>query len=66
MKKVTIASVKQIRSLCQENLTIGLDLGDRCSHYCVLDETRRILIENKVATSPNAIKAVFGQCRGVA
>src|SRR5579872_778967 len=60
MKKVSTAAAKQSRNFCEQRLTIGLDLGDRWSHYCVLDETGGILVESKVSTSPNAIKEVFG------
>jgi transposase len=60
MKKVSTASRKQIRNLCPQSLTIGLDLGDRSSHYCILDEAGQVLVENKTATSPNAMEAVFG------
>jgi len=58
MKKLTTAATNGIEKL--QGLTIGLDLGDRSSHYCVLDEKGRILVESKVSTSPNAIKEVFG------
>ena len=60
MKKVSTATAKQNRNFSQQSLTIGLDLGDRSSHYCVLDEMGRILAESKVSTSPNAMKGVFG------
>jgi hypothetical protein len=42
------------------SLTMGLDLGDRRSHYCVVDETGRIVAESKTASSPHAMKTVFG------
>jgi transposase len=42
----------------------GLDLGDRSSHYCVLDESGRIVTESKTATSPKAMEAVFGGMTG--
>ncbi len=29
MKKISTAAAKQIRNISQQNLTIGLDLGDR-------------------------------------
>ena len=60
MKKVSTAAAKQSRNFFQQKLTIGLDLGDRSSHYCVVDEGGRILVESKVSTSPKAIEAVFG------
>jgi hypothetical protein len=37
-------------------LTIGLDLGDRWSTYCVLDE---VLLEQKLATTPETMKQTF-------
>ena len=60
MKKVSTATAKQSRNFSQQTLTIGLDLGDRWSHYCVLDEGGQAVIESKVSTSPNAMEAVFG------
>jgi len=58
MKKLSTAAASGIEK--SQRLTIGLDLGDRTSHYCVLDESGRILTESKTATSPHAMKAVFG------
>src|SRR5436309_1821770 len=60
MKKVSTTATKQSRNFSEQKLTIGLDLGDRSSHYCVLDEKGRILVESKVPTSPNGMKGVFG------
>jgi len=61
MKKLTTAATNGIEQL--QRLTIGLDLGDRSSHNCVLDEAGRILVESKVSTSPHAMGAVFGAQR---
>src|SRR5437660_11960127 len=52
MKKVSTAARKQSRNFSQQKLTIGLDLGDRSSCYCVLDETGSIVLEQRVATTP--------------
>ena len=60
MKKVSTATIKQSRNFSQHQLTIGLDLGDRSSCYCVLDETGRIIMEQKIATTPKALQAAFG------
>jgi len=38
MKKGSTAAVKTTQKFSQPKLTIGLDLGDRNSWYCVLDE----------------------------
>src|SRR6476659_5569156 len=58
MKKLTTAATNWIGK--QERLTIGLDLGDRSSHYCVLGGRRSIKKKNKTATSPKTMEAVFG------
>jgi transposase len=43
----------------EQKLTIGVDLGDRWSFYCVLDEAGKIILEQKVATTPEAMKQIF-------
>ena len=45
MKKVSTRAAAQSRNICQQKLTIGLDLGDRNSWYCVVDETGQIQLE---------------------
>src|SRR5712691_3774181 len=60
MKKVSTAGAKQIRNFFEQKLTIGLDLGDRFSCYCVLDEAGRIVLEEKVATTAKALQTKFG------
>jgi len=42
-------------------LTIGLDLGDRFSSYCILDEVGKILREQKVPTTPEEMQQTFGR-----
>jgi hypothetical protein len=37
MKKVSTAATMPSRNISQQKLTIGLDLGDRNSWYCVVD-----------------------------
>lgn len=42
-----------------EQPTIGLDLGDRSSFYCVLSGAGEVLLEAKVATNPETIRKTF-------
>ena len=58
MRKVSTA--KQGRNVSEQKLTIGLDLGDHSSCYCVLDETGHILVEEKVSTTRKGLQAAFG------
>jgi len=60
MKKVSIRAAGQSRNISQQKLTIGLDLGDRNSWYCVVDEAGQIQLEQRVRTSANALQEVFG------
>jgi transposase len=53
-------------NIFEGQLTIGVDLGDRSSAYCVLNEAGEIVFEHKLATTPEAMKQVFGsmpRCR---
>src|ERR1700674_5666474 len=60
MKKISTAATRQIKNFSEQKLTIGFDLGDRSSWYCVLDESGRVLLEQKVSTTPKAMQEVFG------
>ncbi|HSZ63469.1 MAG TPA: IS110 family transposase [Terriglobales bacterium] len=60
MKKLSTAVVKENRNISEQKLTIGFDLGDRSSWYCVLDEAGSVLLEQRVSTTPKAMKEVFG------
>jgi transposase len=63
MKKVSTVAAKQSRNISQQKLTIGLDLGDRNSWYCVLDEAGQIQLEQRVRTTAKALSEVFGAMR---
>jgi len=51
------------RILKGQQLTIGLDLGDRWSFYCVLDERGEVVREEKLPTTPDAMKRTFEKLR---
>jgi transposase len=66
MKDVSTAAAQQTNNFPVQKLTIGLDLGDRSSWYCVLDEAGRVLLEQRLSTTPKAMREVFGampRCR---
>jgi transposase len=60
MKQVSSVASKQSRNFSAQRLTIGLDLGDRKSWYCVLDEVGQIQLEQPVRTSAQGLQEVFG------
>jgi transposase len=41
----------------EQELTVGLDLDDRSSWYCVLDATGSVLLEQRLSTTPKAAPA---------
>jgi transposase len=66
MKKISTAVVKATKNFSSQKLTVGLDLGDRSSWYCLLDEVGEVLLEQKLGTTPKAMREVFGampRCR---
>src|SRR6202789_4607097 len=60
MKKLTATMMQETLNKHDGRLTVGLDLGDRSSFYCVLDGTGDVLLEQKVSTTPKAIHEIFG------
>src|SRR6266478_3822984 len=61
MKKTSTVRVNGNMIFKGHKLTIGLDLGDRWSFYCVLDEAGEVLLEQKVPTTPEAMKQTFSR-----
>jgi len=60
MKKVITVAAKQNRNNSPQKLTVGLDLGDRNSWYCMVDEAGQIQLEQRVRTHGTALQEVFG------
>jgi transposase len=56
------AQEKQIRQLAaKQRLTVGLDLGDRSTHYCILDESGEVVSEGAVPTTKTGLESMFGK-----
>jgi transposase len=51
---------ERTRALVQGPITIGLDLGDKTSRYCVLSENGEVQAEGSVATAKMAMAKKFG------
>jgi transposase len=73
MKKNTIAGLQRAskgakgkvgqihRMAAQQRMTVGLDLGDRTSRYCILNEAGEKEIEDQLPTSKPGLMSVFGK-----
>src|ERR1039458_3147055 len=66
MKKNTIARLQVTRSqirrmAAKQRLTVGLDLGDRSSRYCILDEAGEKASEDQWTTTKTGLDSVLGK-----
>jgi transposase len=61
VKKISTVLTFENEICNAQKLTIGVDLGDRWSFYCILDEAGKIILEQKVLTTPEAMKKTFGE-----
>ena len=61
MKKISTVQVNGNMIFKGHKLTLGMDLGDHSSCYCVLDEAGKIILEQKVAMTPEAMKQTFSK-----
>jgi transposase len=61
MKKNSTVAKNRNEIFRQPQLTIGLDLGDRTSDYCILDEAGNVILEHNLPTTPKWIQQVFSK-----
>src|ERR1022692_4296586 len=61
MKKNSTVAAERKQIFKQARLTIGLDLGDRTSYYCILDEAGNVIWERNLPTTSNGIRQAFGR-----
>ena len=59
-KHSTVRKSAVVRKKTKQELTVGVDLGDRSSRYCILDEQGELLAEGSVATTRKGFAQVFG------
>jgi len=64
-KHITTTESAVTRKRANRKLTVGIDLGDRSSRYCILDEQGEVLAEGSVATTKKGSDGVRRNCRVV-
>jgi len=62
MEKISTVAIERIPIFKQSQLRIGLDLGDRTSHYCIVNEAGAVLWEDKLPTTRELYRRRFN-CR---
>lgn len=61
-KALTKTDKNWIRKMAaQQRLTIGIDLGDRTSRYCILNEAGEVVSENALPTTKGGLDGLFGK-----
>jgi transposase len=61
MKKNNTVATRRKQIFREKKLTIGMDLGDQFTYYCVLDEAGEVMVEQKLPTTKQGMKQVFGR-----
>jgi transposase len=61
MKKSSTMATRRNMIFRAPKLTIGLDLGDRTSYYCILNEAGKVIREHRLPTTPKGIQQVFSR-----
>jgi transposase len=61
MKKISTVVIEGMPIFKDKQLTIGLDLGDRTSRYCILKEAGEIIWEQELPTTAKGIEPVFSK-----
>ena len=61
MKKNSTVAMGRKQIFQEPKLTIGLDLGDRSSHYCILDEAGNVILEHNLPTTPKGMHQIFSR-----
>ena len=59
MKKNSRNEKASERSRGQARLTVGVDVGDKRSWFCILDEEGEIVVKGSLPTTPNGFKKQF-------
>lgn len=61
MRKSSTTGSKRVQNLNLQKLTIGMDLGDRFTYYCVLDSAGEVMIEDRLPTTKPGMQQIFGK-----
>jgi transposase len=61
VKKISTVTINRNKILKEPKLTIGMDLGDLTSEYCILNKDGDVILEHSVPTTPKGIHEVFSR-----
>ena len=52
-------STKKVRKSFQNQITVDIDLGDKWSHYCILDDDSNVVEEGRFRTVARSVEKQF-------
>ena len=52
-------SIQKTRNSAPNQITVGIDLGDKWSHYCILDEEAQVVEEGRFRTVTRSVEKQF-------
>ena len=55
MKKISTVTTRRNKIFKEPKLTVELDLGDRTSHYCILNEAGEVILEHPRESSRSSV-----------
>jgi transposase len=61
MKKISTMAIQGMQIFEDSELTIGLDLGDCTSRYCILNEAGETILEPELPSTPKGFEQVFSR-----
>lgn len=65
MKRSTSGRVVSVMPAVGPTWTVGMDLGDRTSHFCVLDEDGEVVERGKIQTTREGFRKRFEERTGM-
>ena len=65
MKKNSTMATSRKQIFKGQKLTIGMDLGDRFTYYCILDEAGEVMVEQSCRQRNQRSSKYSAECRAV-
>ena len=59
IQQTSVENTKRRRKSWRQQITVGIDIGDRWSHYCILDEDGEVVEEGRFRTVASSIDKQF-------
>jgi len=58
MRKICTVANNRVEILKDDRLTIGVDLGDRFSHYCILNAAGEVIFKSQAVWRRHSVNSI--------